>query len=460
MKKIGILLMTVLMLTSTPVQAEVKSQPRIYSLIVDRFMNGTEKNNAHIINDKNNRLPYGGDFQGIQSKLDYIKDMGFNVIHLSPIFEHEQNDYLGYKIKSYDKIDDVYGGEKEFKALIKEVHAKGMKIVVDMPTIATDDFTQTQSVSMNSYQKKYFGDTPIIDLHDQQNQRLYKEKMTDFADRYDVDGLSIYALQNNLDAERLLPDLPMNIAILNKGNQATHFDYVQKEETTLKLANGFKNTDQPLPGPFASDELLAADHFFMQRFTKYAADENMFPGTRIKLLMSFLLSQKQPMSMTYGTEIAMNGGDMPEMHQLLDFRTEKEVTDYLKTTAGVYDKYREMFDGKMKVLMNKEGSQVIHYDTDKVDFIYNLNNTSKATKIALGEDVVPRGKMLNGLLIGDAIHEKDGKYNLITNREEAELYAVVDERGLNLGYIIASAAIIILFTTFIILAVRKSKRNK
>ncbi|ULG74885.1 alpha-amylase family glycosyl hydrolase [Macrococcus brunensis] len=459
MKKMILLLMAGLMVAPAA-QAQEKSQPRVYSLVVDRFLNGTEKNNAHIHNNDDDQLPYGGDFQGIESKLDYIKDMGFNVIHISPIFKHEQNDYLGYKVTSYDKIDDVYGGDQHFKELIKKIHEKKMKIVVDMPVVATNDFTAVKTPVMNDIQKEYYGDTKIIDLKNAANQQKYKAKMAAFVKDYQVDGLSMYTLQDGIDADKVMPDLPMNMAILNKDMTAENFDYVQKEETTLKLANGFKKTDQPLPDSFAQNELLAADNFFMPRFTKYAADENMFPGTRIKLLLSYLLSQKQPMSMTYGTEIAMNGGKMPEMHQLLDFRTEKEVTDYLKATSGVFDKYREMFEGKMQVLMNKAGHQVIHYDTGKVDFIYNLNNTDKATKVELGTDVVPKGKMLSGLLIGDSIHEKEGKFELITNREEAELYAIIDDRGLNIGYIIASIGVVVAFTLFIILAARKPKRNR
>ncbi|WJP98407.1 alpha-amylase family glycosyl hydrolase [Macrococcus bovicus] len=459
MKKMILLLMAGLLVTPVA-QAQEKQQPRVYSLVVDRFLNGTEKNNAHIHNDDDDHLPYGGDFQGIESKLDYIKDMGFNVIHISPIFKHEQNDYLGYKVSNYDTIDAVYGGDKDFKELVKKIHDNKMKIIVDMPVVATKEFTPLKSPAMNEIQKAYYGNTQIIDLQNAANQEKYKKKMAAFVKTYQVDGLSMYTLQDGIDAQKIMPDLPLNIAILNKGMAAKNFDYIQKEESTLKLANGFKTTDQPLPDSFGKNELLAADNFFMPRFTKYAADENMFPGTRIKLLLSYLLSQNQPMSMTYGTEIAMNGGQMPDMHQLLDFRTEKEVTDYLQETSRVFDKYREMFDGKMQVLMNKNGNQVIHYDTDKVDFIYNLNNTDKATKVELGTDVVPEGKMLSGLLIGDAIHEKDGQFDLITNREEAELYAIIKDRGLNIGYIIASVGVIIAFTLFIILAARKSKRNK
>lgn len=455
----SIVLMAGLM-TGHHAEAKEPEQPRIYSIIIDRYMNGSEKNNSHIHNEKNDQLPYGGDFQGIKSKLDYIKDMGFNTIQLSPVFEHETNDYAGYRVTSYDKIAAVYGGEKEFKSLINAAHHKHMKVIVDMPVTATNEFTQAVRPVMNKTEEKYYNGTSIIDLTNPANQSLYKEKMTDFTDKYDVDGLSMYVLQNGIDAKTIFPKNTMTIGILNKGIQTQNFTYIQKEETTLKLANAFKTTDQPIPGEYADNELLAADQFFMPRFTHYAAEENMFPGTRIKQLMSYLMIQQRPISMNYGTEIAMNGQTLPESMQLMDFRTEKEVTDYLEDTSKVYDKYKEMNNGTVKVIENNKGNQVLFFDTDDVDFVYNINNTSKATNVKLSEPLIPNNKMLSGLLIGDAVHQKDGGYHLITNREEAELYAVVPARGLNISYIVAAASIIILFTAFILTVARRSKRNK
>ncbi|TDM12508.1 alpha-amylase family glycosyl hydrolase [Macrococcus lamae] len=459
MKRILLLLM-ILVVVPKPVFAESNVPPRIYSLVVDRFMNGNEQNNQHIRNNGDDNLPYGGDFQGIEKKLDYIKNMGFDTIHLSPIFDHKEKDYLGYQVTSYDTVDDVYGGPENLQKLIKAVHHKNMKIIIDMPAVATKEFTTTDNTHMTAIQKDYFKSSDIIDLTDVNNQKRYKEKMQQFTSKFNVDGLSMYVLQNNVDSSKIFPDKMLTIAIQPRGTKSQNFDYIQKEETTLKLANAFKTTDKEIPLTFDDNELLSADQFFMPRFTKYSADENMFPGTRIKQLMGYLMIQKHPVSMTYGTEIAMNGARMPDMHQLLDFRTEKEVTDYLTDTSLVYQKYNELFSGAAKVIHNIDGNQVIYYETDKVDFLYNINNSSKATNVAIGQDVVPSGKMLSGLLIGDSIHQKDGTSHLITNREEAELYAVIDERGLNNAYLYAAATIIILFSAFIIIVVRRSKKNK
>ncbi len=459
MKKI-LMLLLVLLIVPKPVFAETQVPPRIYSLVIDRFMNGNEKNNLHIHNDGDDDLPYGGDFQGIKGKLDYIKNMGFDTIHLSPVFDHQEKDYLGYKVTNYDTVDEIYGGEEDFKQLITAVHDQNMKIIVDMPAVVTEGYTAAEDTEMTTVQQQYYKDQEIIDLENPTNQNRYKKKMEQFTERYDVDGLSMYVMQQTIDSDKIFPDDILTIAIQPEGVSSSHFDYIQKEETTHKLANAFKTTDKEIPVTYDDNELLAADQFFMPRLTKYAADENMFPGTRIKQLMSYLMIQQHPISMTYGTEIAMNGDSMPDMHQLLDFRTEKEVTDYLADTSAVYKKYNELFDGSAKVIHNEHGNQVIYYDTEDVDFVYNVNDSSKATNIELGEDVVKPGKMLSGLLIGDSIHSKEGVSHLIINREEAELYAVIDERGLNNTYLYAAGAIVILFSAFIITVARRSKRNK
>lgn len=460
MKKILILFSVVACLFSTQPYANAAAQKdlRIYSLVIDRFMNGNETNNKMIHNEKDNTLPYGGDINGVISKLDYIKKMGFNTIHISPVFEKNKNDYLGYDIKNYSNIDGVYGGEKEFKKFVKKAHANQLKVIVDIPTTATKEFTKTTTTKMNAIQQQYFKNIDIIDLKLANNQKLYKEKIQNFVDKYKIDGISMYVMQDGLDANQILPDNVETMAILNEDIKVSHFDMVQKSATTEAIANAFKTTDQNIPEKFEANEILASDNFFTPRFTHYAAEENMFPGTRIKQLMSYLFINKMPISMTYGTEIAMNGDNIPDIHQLLDFRVDKEVIDYLTTTSDVYKKYDELFDGTSKVIYNNKGNQLIYFDTKKVDFIYNINNTSKATNVKLDNKQVPEDKMLSGLLIGDRVRFKDDHFSLITNREEAELYAIVKHQGFNNGYLIAAGLIIFLFTAFIIGASRNRKK--
>ena len=70
-----------------------------------------------------------GDFKGIQSRLDYLKEMGVQAIWLSPI--HPASSYHGYDVLDYSGVNPDYGTEADFKSLLDAAHAKGIKIYLD-----------------------------------------------------------------------------------------------------------------------------------------------------------------------------------------------------------------------------------------------------------------------------------------------------------------------------------------
>lgn len=72
-----------------------------------------------------------GDINGLISKLDYIKEMGFNGIWLMPIMQSET--YHKYDVVDYYSIDSEYGTIEDFKKLISECDARGIKVIIDLP---------------------------------------------------------------------------------------------------------------------------------------------------------------------------------------------------------------------------------------------------------------------------------------------------------------------------------------
>ena len=72
-----------------------------------------------------------GDIPGIISKLDYLKDLGVDILWLSPIYESPQFD-IGYDISDYYKINPEYGTMEDFDRLIAEAKKRGMRIVMDL----------------------------------------------------------------------------------------------------------------------------------------------------------------------------------------------------------------------------------------------------------------------------------------------------------------------------------------
>ncbi|WP_420490237.1 glycoside hydrolase family 13 protein [Neobacillus drentensis] len=79
-----------------------------------------------------------GDIQGIISKLDYLKDLGIDVIWISPMYQ-SPNDDNGYDISDYQEIMAEFGTMADFDLLLKETHQRGMKLILDLVINHTSD---------------------------------------------------------------------------------------------------------------------------------------------------------------------------------------------------------------------------------------------------------------------------------------------------------------------------------
>lgn len=79
-----------------------------------------------------------GDIQGIISKLDYLKDLGIDVIWVCPMFE-SPNDDNGYDISNYQEIMADFGTMADFDQLLTEMHRRGMKLILDLVINHTSD---------------------------------------------------------------------------------------------------------------------------------------------------------------------------------------------------------------------------------------------------------------------------------------------------------------------------------
>lgn len=79
-----------------------------------------------------------GDLKGIIQKLDYLKDLGIDVLWISPFYK-SPNDDCGYDISDYCDIMDEFGTMSDFDLLLSEVHKRGMKLIADLVINHTSD---------------------------------------------------------------------------------------------------------------------------------------------------------------------------------------------------------------------------------------------------------------------------------------------------------------------------------
>lgn len=99
-----------------------------------------------------------GDLQGIIEKLDYLKELGIDVIWLTPIYESPQRDN-GYDISDYYSIYREYGTMEDFDRLLDEAHKRDIKIIMDIVVNHTSTyhkwFQQARSSKDNPYRNFY-----------------------------------------------------------------------------------------------------------------------------------------------------------------------------------------------------------------------------------------------------------------------------------------------------------------
>jgi oligo-1,6-glucosidase len=99
-----------------------------------------------------------GDLKGIISKLDYIKSLGINAVWLNPIYT-SPNDDNGYDISDYREIMKDFGTMEDFDLLLKEMHKRNIKLIMDLVVNHSSDehewFKQSRSSRDNKYRDYY-----------------------------------------------------------------------------------------------------------------------------------------------------------------------------------------------------------------------------------------------------------------------------------------------------------------
>lgn len=99
-----------------------------------------------------------GDIQGVIEKLDYLKELGVDVVWLTPIYASPQRDN-GYDISDYYSIHEPYGTMEDFERLLKEAHRREIKIIMDIVINHTSTehqwFQEAKSSKDNPYRDYY-----------------------------------------------------------------------------------------------------------------------------------------------------------------------------------------------------------------------------------------------------------------------------------------------------------------
>ncbi|HWH77213.1 MAG TPA: alpha-amylase family glycosyl hydrolase [Candidatus Binatus sp.] len=107
-----------------------------------------------------------GDLAGIRRKLDYLQWLGVDAIWISPIYPSPMADF-GYDVSDYTNIDPIFGSLADFDALLADVHARGMKLLLDYVPNHTSDhhpwFIESRASRSSAKRDWYIWHDPVPD---------------------------------------------------------------------------------------------------------------------------------------------------------------------------------------------------------------------------------------------------------------------------------------------------------
>lgn len=503
MKRITLLLISILLFSSIPVHAKVQKENRlwqdesVYSIVIDRFNDGDTQNDLDV-NSKDPLTYNGGDLQGIIDKLDYIQDMGFTAIRISPIFDNTKNGYHGYWVNDFYKVDEHFGTLKTFQKLVKEAHQRKMKVVLDFVTnnVAASNpwvndpnkkewfHPKQEIVDWNNQvmlENGWVNGLPDLDQDNPEVRKYLIDAAKWWISKLNVDGFSLpevnhvplsfwkdFSTQVKKDnKDFFLQGIPSESSSIDmKKYQSAGiesvFDYNQSEN----LRKTFATTNQSFSSLDSNSEKNQSifingtffDNEYTKRFTSDIVEKRQFPGSRWKTALTYLFTTPGIPNVYYGTEIALNGGNIPDNRGQMSFRAEKELIDYITKIGELRNQLPSLTRGTMDVLYNQDGMVVYKRVYKDETSVIAINNSKKSQKITLTQDQLAGDKELRGLLAGDIVRSHGNQYNIIIDRDESEIYVLTKKSGANLPHIVSLIVVYLLVFLFLMLIIKRRRR--
>jgi glycosidase len=108
----------------------------VYQIVTDRFFNGDPSNDnlGGSYDPSDGSRTHGGDFQGLQEKLDYIAGLGVDAVWISPVMINAAGEYHGYAARDLFTISPQMGGLSGLQSFVSAAHARGIYVIIDVVT--------------------------------------------------------------------------------------------------------------------------------------------------------------------------------------------------------------------------------------------------------------------------------------------------------------------------------------
>jgi len=443
-----------------------------YQIFSDRFYNGNSSNSSKKVckwGDKPARDNFfGGDLEGIICKLPYLEELGVNALYLNPIFKSPSNHK--YDTTDYYEIDSSFGNKDSLKRLVKELHQRQIRIILDgVFNHCGNTFWAFQDVIEKGAKSKYkdwfiIKNYPIVKYPepnyrcwmgtssmpefntDNPEVREYLLKVVKYWIKdVDIDGWRLdtveymdpsFVKQIREAAKEVKKDAyivgeVMGVAtswfksksldaVMNYKLRDLLIDFFIKKVIDAKEFNqqlySFRQTYSDWTNPFMFNLLDSHD---VPRFLTLCGGD----FKKMKLALIFLMTYIGAPVIYYGDEVGMMGGEDPDCRRAMIWDKNQQDIDLLNFYKKIIKLRRESLAlrrGNFKCLYQQGGLYCFLRQLHEEKIIVALNNSDKNEEIKILLPEIETGKRLK---IKDIFNSTIGPFVIDQNEPNLKVTA-------------------------------------
>jgi alpha-amylase len=442
----------------------------IYFIMTDRFSNGDPSNDnfGGFHSDKSDPRKYhGGDFQGIINQLDYIKNMGFTAIWITPVtMQKSTNAYHGYWTYDFYSVDGHLGDMNKLKELVSKAHARGIAVMLDVVANHTGDFQPNNGFAKAPFNKSDWyhhngdvkdwndqwwvenGDVTGLDDLNQENPAVaaeLKKWISWMVQTTGLDGLRVDTVKhvpkwfwkdfdeaaNTFTLGEVYHGDPKYVGdysnyldgVLDFPMYYTIRDVFGKDQSMYKVADRFKQD-----GSYRNKNLngVFIDNHDVPRFLNEASGR---PGagwdkySQIKAALGFLFTIRGIPVMYQGTEQGFSGGQDPYNREDMVFNGNHELYKYVAKLNAIRNTHPALQNGSQQEKWVDDVFYAFQRSKNGDEVVVMINNSwSNQSRTVPNLDNLPDGTTMYNRMGSDHVKVFGGKISATLGPKEVKIF--------------------------------------
>ncbi|ADM72464.2 alpha-amylase [Paenibacillus polymyxa E681] len=450
------------------------SKQSIYFIMTDRFSNGDPSNDNYggfNSNNSDQRKWHGGDFQGIINQLDYIKNMGFTAIWITPVtMQKSEYAYHGYHTYDFYAVDGHLGTMDKFKELVGKAHDKNIAVMLDVVPNHTGDFQPGNGIakapfdkadwyhhngditeadySSNNQSKIENGDVAGLDDLNQDNPATANELknwIKWLLNESGVDGLRVDTVKHV--PKGFLKDFDQaantfTIGEIFSSAPAYVGDYTRYLDAaldfpmyyTIKDVFGHDQSMKKIKERYSDDRYyrdaqtngVFIDNHDVKRFLNDASGKpgaNYDKWPQLKAALGFTLTSRGIPIIYQGTEQGFSGGDDPANRENVVFNANHDLYQYIAKLNRVRNSHPALQNGSQKEKWVDDSFYSFQRSKNGDEAIVLINNSWSSQTRTIGNfDNLSNGTRLTNQLSNDSIQINNGSITVTLAPKEVKVF--------------------------------------